>query len=88
MFTDRWQTPSDGNSSPDPNKNYMLPEIYQEEIKLWKEILNSGGHPFHQYQQIEQSPLILTELTGKKRPRQMLLEIQVLAWDRHTNGVK
>jgi hypothetical protein len=34
MFTDRRQTLSDGNSSPDPNKNYMLPEIYQEEIKL------------------------------------------------------
>jgi len=34
-----------------------------------KESLNSDGHQFHQYQQNEQSPVILTELTEhKKRP--------------------
>jgi hypothetical protein len=32
---------------------------------VWKESLNNGGgHLFHQYQQNEQSPLILAELTG------------------------
>ena len=31
-----------------------------------KESLNSDGHQFHQYQQNEQSPLILTELTEHK----------------------
>jgi hypothetical protein len=30
---------------------------------LWKESLNGNGHQFHQYQQSEQSPLIVTELT-------------------------
>ena len=31
---------------------------------VWKESLNNGGgHLFHQYQQNEQSPLILAELT-------------------------
>jgi hypothetical protein len=29
---------------------------------LWKENLNNDGRQFHQYQQNEQSPLILTEL--------------------------
>jgi hypothetical protein len=32
-------------------------------IKLWKESFNIDGHQFHQDQQNEQSPLILTELT-------------------------
>jgi len=41
---------------------------------LWKESLNMIGHQFHQYQQNEQSPLILTE-QKKKRPRHMTLEI-------------
>ena len=31
--------------------------------RLWKESLNSDGHQFHQYQQNEQSTLILSELT-------------------------
>ena len=45
-------------------------------------------HQFHQDQQNEQSPLILSELTEhKKNPRYMTLEIQVLAWDRHKNVV-
>ena len=30
---------------------------------LWNKSLNSDGHKFHQYQQNEQSPLILTKLT-------------------------
>ena len=30
---------------------------------LWKESLNSDGHQFHQYQQSEHSPAILTEFT-------------------------
>ena len=34
---------------------------------LWKESLNSDDHQFHQYQQKEQSPLILTELIEHKR---------------------
>jgi hypothetical protein len=33
---------------------------------LWKDKLNSGGHQFQQYQQNEQSPLILIELTQHK----------------------
>ena len=45
-------------------------------------------HQFHQVQQNEQSPLILSELTEhKKKPRYMMLEIQVLAWDRHKDVV-
>ena len=30
---------------------------------VWKESLNNGGHLIHQYQQNEQSPLVLAELT-------------------------
>ena len=45
------ETINDGN-------NYM---------KLWKERLNSDGHRFHQYQQNEQPPLILTKLTEHKK---------------------
>jgi hypothetical protein len=49
---------------------------------------NSDGHQFHQYQQNEQSLLILIKLAEhKNRPRYMTLEIQVLAWDRHNNVV-
>jgi hypothetical protein len=33
---------------------------------LWKESLNSDGHKYHQFQQNEQSPLILFELTEHK----------------------
>jgi len=32
-----------------------------------RESLNSDRHQFYQYQQIEQSPLILTELTEQKK---------------------
>jgi hypothetical protein len=46
------------------------PFIYQYKIPnkhttttLWKESLNSDGHPFYQIKKNEQSPLILTELT-------------------------
>jgi hypothetical protein len=34
---------------------------------LWKESLNSDDHQFHQYQQSEQSPLILTEVAEHKK---------------------
>jgi len=34
---------------------------------LWKENLKNDGHQFHQYQQNEQSPLILTELTAEHK---------------------
>ena len=45
-------------------------------------------HQFYQYQQNEQSPLILTEPTErKKKLRHMTLEIHILAWDRHKNMV-
>ena len=62
-------------------------------IILWKESLNgfwlpfgifklflnsSDGNQFHQYQQNEQSSLILTEQNKKNRPRHMTFEIQVL----------
>jgi len=33
---------------------------------FWKEIIYSDGHQFHQYQQNEQSPLILTHWTQKR----------------------
>jgi hypothetical protein len=38
-------------------------------VYWWNESLNSDGYKikFHQYQQIEQSPLILTELTKHKK---------------------
>ena len=37
---------------------------------LWKESLNSDGHQFQHFQQKEQSPLILTELTEHKKKNQ------------------
>jgi hypothetical protein len=37
--------------------------------------------------QFQQSPLILTELTEHKKGQHMMLEIQVLAWDKHKNVV-
>jgi hypothetical protein len=40
--------------------------------------LNRDGHQFLQYQQNEQSPLILAELTMQNRTRHMTLEIQIL----------
>jgi hypothetical protein len=33
----------------------------------WNESLNSVAHQFHQYQQKEQSPLILANLTGHNK---------------------
>ena len=57
----------------------FLDEKYNN--SLWKESLNSNGEQFHQYQQNKQSPFTLTHWTYK-RPRHMM-EIQVLAWDRH-----
>ena len=33
---------------------------------MWNESLNRDGHQFHQYQQNEQSPLSLTEITEQK----------------------
>jgi hypothetical protein len=49
-----------------------------EHIKLWKERLKIDGQQFHQYQENEQSPLILTHWT-QKRPRDMKLGSQILA---------
>jgi hypothetical protein len=43
-------------------------------LKLWKE--NSDGQQFHQYQ---------NHLSLRTRQWHMVLEIQVLAWDRHKN---
>ena len=34
--------------------------------RIWKESLNTDGLQFYQYQQNEQLPLILTQLTQKK----------------------
>ena len=39
---------------------------------------------FHQYQHIEQPSLTSNNLAIPKRPQNMVLAIQVLAWDRHT----
>jgi hypothetical protein len=62
--------------------------LWNKEVLLWKERLNSDDHHFHQYQQNKQLPFILTELTEhKKRPWHMMLEIQVLVWDSHKNVV-
>jgi hypothetical protein len=41
--------------------------IYDWCFFWWKESLNNDGHQFLQYQQNEQSTLILTELTKYKR---------------------
>ena len=57
---------------------------YLAKTILWKESLKIDDHQFHQYQQNKQSPLILARRTWNI-PRHMTLEIQVLAWDRHTN---
>jgi hypothetical protein len=46
--------------------------------------MKTDDDQIHQCQQNEQSPLIITELTEhKKRPRHLIIEIQVLAGDRH-----
>ena len=55
-------------------------------IRLWKESLTHDGHQFCQYQQNEQSPLILTQWT--QQTQHMTFGIQVLAWDRHKNVVE
>ena len=50
------------------------------DLALWKESLNSGGHQLiQQYQQNEQSPLILTALTDHKKDPDITFEIQVQA---------
>jgi hypothetical protein len=56
-------------------------------FELWKESLNSDVYQFYQYQQNEQSPLILIKLTEHKNtnPQHMTLEDQVLVCDRHKN---
>ena len=45
-----------------------------------KRKFKSDGHQFHQYQQNEQSPLILGELTEHKKYH------DICCWDRHKNG--
>ena len=54
-------------------------------LYLMKKSLNSDGHQFLQYQQNEESPLILAELWTQKSPRHKTLEIQVLVRDRLKN---
>ena len=44
---------------------------------------NSDGYHFHQYQQKEPSPLILTQFNELKKD-DITLEIQVLVWDEYT----
>ena len=52
--------------------------------KIMKKGLNGGSHQFHEYQQNEHSPLILTELTKhKERSWHMTSIIQILTWGRH-----
>jgi hypothetical protein len=51
-----------------------LTEIWYEKI-IMKRSLNSDGHQFHQHQQNEQSPLIITHGT-QKIPPHMTLETQ------------
>jgi hypothetical protein len=41
--------------------------INSTNINKTKESLNKNGHQFHQYQQNQQTPLILTELTEYKK---------------------
>ena len=52
--------------------------------KLWTESLDSDGQQFHKYQQNKKSPFTLTHRT-QNRPQHIMLEIQVLAWDKHNN---
>jgi len=50
-----------------PSLFIEVPELSQESVPtLTKKSLNSGGHRFHQYQQNEQSSLILIEITDHK----------------------
>ena len=46
---------------------------------LWKEIINSGGKRFYQYQQNELSPLSSQRIEDTKPPSHVT-EIHVLAW--------
>jgi hypothetical protein len=46
------------------SKKYLK---YIKLVILWKQSLNSEGQQFYQYQQNEQSPLILTELVEHKK---------------------
>ena len=49
-----------------------------------KENFKSDGQQFHQYQQNVQPPLTSKQLNIKKR-RCMVLQLQVLVWNRHKN---
>jgi hypothetical protein len=53
-------------------------------INKTKESLNSDGQQFRQHQQNLKQPLILAHRVPKtKRTRHMMLETQVMAWNRH-----
>jgi len=51
--------------------------------KFVKESLDSDGQQCHKYQQKEQPPLISNHVT-QCRPQHMTLEIQGVAWNKHT----
>jgi len=55
-----------------------------EYYTLWKETLNSDNQQFYQYHQNEKITSHPNSLNIKERPRHMMVEIKVLAWDRHT----
>ena len=62
------------------NRNYSTKSIlFHTNISLSKESLNSDSHQVHQYQQNEQSPHTVSELTEHKK---------VLDWDRQKNVAK
>ena len=65
-------------------RNIFVDIFFAFRIKLWKKSLSSDGQQFHQYQQNEQSHATSNHWKWK-RPRRMKLEIEIVAWNRHTN---
>ena len=66
------------------NTLLILPARHEliHESNIWKESLKHDGPQFHQYQT---KRIITSHWTHKKKDHNVWLEIQVLAWDRHTH---
>ena len=63
---------------------YVLSK-YVVVLLFWTESLNSVYQQFHQYNLKRTNTSHLHSLNTKKRSRYVTLEIQVLAWNRHTD---
>ena len=67
----------------DDHHVYSCLELNNVPIILWKESLHSDGKKFHQF--INKTNNHLSLLNIKKMLLEMMLQIQVMPWDRHKN---